>query len=202
MSFLLLCTGMLINDANAEDDRKQQKTYGLGLDLHYQRFLSMNTMSVRYRVNKKITLEPMVGYSSGASSSTTTLETISYDEEENENTTSEDVTTDTNVLLEAGLNLRYQIAVRDTVMHMLCWVLIGDYRSESTTGDVDMTEKANAVGVYYGRLEGWLSENWSSSIDVFSTGYSVVTTENANSESTTTVNAFDPNFRIQLHLYF
>lgn len=208
MSLFLFCSGMLINDANAEEDRKRAKnnTYGLGVGFTLPAdSFQLNTMSIRYRVNKKITFEPMIGYSSGTSSSTTTIETVTNDEEGNPVTESSEITTDTdNTLLEAGLNLRYRIAVRDTVdAYALLGFSYGDYRSESTTGDVDVIESANAMGVFYGvGLEGWLSENWSSSIDVFSTGYSVITTENANSESTTKVNSFDPNFRIQLHLYF
>ena len=74
---------------------------------------------------------------------------------------------------------------------------------KASTGDVDTVEKVNAVGAYYGvGLEGWLSENWSSSIDVFSTGFSTVTTENDNSTSTSTVNAFDPNFGNTVALVF
>ena len=208
ISFLLLCTGMFINDAHAEDDRKRAKnnTYGLGVGFTLPAdSFQLNTMSIRYRVNKKITFEPMIGYSSGSGSSTTTIETISLDEDGNEVSTSSDVATESeNVLLKTGLNLRYRIATRDTVdAYALLGFSYADYRSESTTGDVDTVEEVNAVGAYYGvGLEGWLSENWSSSIDVFSTGYSMVTTENANSTTTSTVNAFDPNFRIQLHLYF
>ena len=208
MSFLLLSMSMFVNDAQAEDDRKRAKnnTYGLGVGFTLPAdSFQFNTMSIRYRVNKKITFEPMIGYSAGSGSSTTTIETISIDEEGNESSTFNDVTTDTeNVWLEAGFNLRYRIAVRDTVdAYALVGFSYSDYRSEASTGEVDTVEKVNAVGAYYGvGLEGWLSENWSSSIDVFSTGFSTITTKNDNSTSTSTVNAFDPNFRIQLHLYF
>ena len=207
MSFFLLCTGLLINDANAEEKRKRAKnnTYGLGVGFTLPAdSFQLNTMSVRYRHNKKITLEPMIGYSSGQNTTTSSVEeddgnTVST--QDDDNTPANEVTTETsNSYLEAGLNFRYRVAARDTVdAYALLGFSYGNY--ESTTEDI--TEKANAIGVYYGfGLEGWLNDNWSSSIDVFSTGYSSVTTEDEDSKSETTVTSFDPNFRIQVHLYF
>ena len=208
MSLLLLCSGMFINEANAENVRKRAKnnTYGLGVGFTLPAdSFQLNTMSVRYRVNKKLTFEPMVGYSSASGLTTTSTIVVSIDEEGNEVSEEVDSTTEAeNVFLEAGLNLRYRIASRDTVdAYGLLGFSYSDYRSDATTSGTTVTEKVNAVGLYYGLgLEGWLSENWSSSIDIFSTGYSSITTENATSESISTVSSFDPNFRIQLHLYF
>ena len=56
MSFLLLSMNMFVNDAQAEDERKRAKnnTYGLGVGFTLPAdSFQLNTMSVRYRVNKK-----------------------------------------------------------------------------------------------------------------------------------------------------
>ena len=210
---LLLAFSM---DAAAEDGQKRASspTYGVGVGLTAPSdALSLNTISIRYRQSKKITIEPMLGYTSGTSTTTTTTTTSTIDEEGNEaSVTSESEQTSEAAFLEAGMNLRYSIARRDTVD---AYALVGgsftSYSTDTTTDGVDgsTVEDVSAMAVYYGiGLENWLNPHCSASFDVFSVGYSDISTETttpggvSDSSSSSTVLGFDPQVRVMMHIYF
>jgi hypothetical protein len=203
-------------DASAEDGQKRASspTYGVGVGLTAPSdSLALSTISIRYRQSKKLTLEPMLGYTSGTSTTTTTSTASTIDDEGNEVSVSTDVEqTSEATYLEAGLNVRYSIARRDTVD---AYALVGgsftSYGTDTSTEGVDgtATEEVSAMAVYYGiGLENWLNPHCSASFDVFSVGYSDIQTETTTvggtSDSTSASSAlgFDPQVRVMMHIYF
>ena len=181
--------------------------------------LNLNSIAIRYRVNHRLTFEPMVKYTQATVDDTSTSEEYTYDDEGNETVETVSSTTETAVTnMEFGLNVRYRLGfkkpARSSAADLYGLVGVGytSINSESSVegSDVTSTDQASGLAVNVGvGIEGWINQHWSAGIDAYTMLYGQMSGESdldgsggPETESAMTAISVSPQLRLSINCYF